>query len=234
MLVDRALAKDYITVKSKSLTARKPGKPHRVEVEELYLDSGHYVDEAVVTRKVKHITYNKHGLQHFEKELEVEEVARFTQLRCCSYCGKRGTHKKIPYRFTEIPLEKRGHYRHRKIISNLCFSCFNKLEAIRLRLEELDKLAVYTRQFPNPTAIAEERLYNMKTRTTKDLRDILFTTIDELRAGKISKEEARVVGTLAERIIRTAELEVKAAFLVIEKSEDRTYKLGQIELSGDM
>lgn len=48
-------------------------------------------------------------------------------------------------------------------------------------------------------------------RTTEDLREILFNTLDDVRSGKIDHQQARAVGDLAGRIVDTAELELSYA-----------------------
>lgn len=51
----------------------------------------------------------------------------------------------------------------------------------------------------------------MAVKTTKDLRQILFETIEALRAKKIDPKEAREISGLAGRIIETADLEISFA-----------------------
>jgi len=46
-------------------------------------------------------------------------------------------------------------------------------------------------------------------RTTETLRCILFDAIDQVRDGKMSPANAKNIAALADRIIKTAELELK-------------------------
>lgn len=50
-----------------------------------------------------------------------------------------------------------------------------------------------------------------KHRTTEDLREILFETIDDVRSGKLETKEAGIVLKLAEQVCKTAELEIQYA-----------------------
>lgn len=48
-------------------------------------------------------------------------------------------------------------------------------------------------------------------RTTEDLRRILFDCIEKVQAGTMDHLGAREVATLADRIIKTAEIEIRYA-----------------------
>lgn len=48
-----------------------------------------------------------------------------------------------------------------------------------------------------------------KTHTTETLRQTLFTTIDGLLAGTVSEKAASQVANLAEKIVKTADLEMR-------------------------
>lgn len=45
-------------------------------------------------------------------------------------------------------------------------------------------------------------------KTTSDLRERLFATIDAVRDGKITTDQARAVGDLAQVIVNTAKVEI--------------------------
>lgn len=45
-------------------------------------------------------------------------------------------------------------------------------------------------------------------KTTSDLRERLFATIDAVREGKITTDQARAVGDLAQVIVNTAKVEI--------------------------
>ena len=47
--------------------------------------------------------------------------------------------------------------------------------------------------------------------TTETLRSTLFEVIKGLKAGNIEADDAKVIAILADRIIKTAELEIKYA-----------------------
>jgi hypothetical protein len=49
------------------------------------------------------------------------------------------------------------------------------------------------------------------TRTTETLRETLFDTIENLVAGRTGPKEAAQVANLADKIIKTADLEIKYA-----------------------
>ncbi len=55
------------------------------------------------------------------------------------------------------------------------------------------------------------RTANKKHRTTEDLRDTLFDTIDGVRSGHIDTRQAKAVSDLADKIIKTADLEMDYA-----------------------
>lgn len=50
--------------------------------------------------------------------------------------------------------------------------------------------------------------------TTETLRGILFDTIEKVRSRAIDYQEAKAIGDLADRIIKTADLELKHAATV--------------------
>ena len=51
-------------------------------------------------------------------------------------------------------------------------------------------------------------------RTTEDLREILFTAIDDVSSGKIEPKQAKEIANLATKIINSAELELKYSSVV--------------------
>lgn len=46
-------------------------------------------------------------------------------------------------------------------------------------------------------------------KTTEDLRKILFDTIDQVANGSIDVNKGRTIATLADKLIRTAEVELE-------------------------
>lgn len=48
-----------------------------------------------------------------------------------------------------------------------------------------------------------------KAKTTETLRETLFDTLDDLKAGRIDHKEATVISKLADSIIKTADIELK-------------------------
>lgn len=59
-----------------------------------------------------------------------------------------------------------------------------------------------------------------ETMTTQDLREILIETIRDLRAGNIRTSDARAVGDLAEKILNTADLELRYALTISKLDKD--------------
>ena len=60
----------------------------------------------------------------------------------------------------------------------------------------------------------------MTGKTTQTLREILFDAIERIRAGTLDKAEAREIGTLADRIIQTAEIELRYSLAVSRLDKD--------------
>ena len=56
----------------------------------------------------------------------------------------------------------------------------------------------------------------MEHRTTESLRDLLFQTIDDVRSGRMSANDAAAVGKLSNQVIETAKLEIQYAEACIE------------------
>lgn len=63
----------------------------------------------------------------------------------------------------------------------------------------------------------------MAAKTTEDLREVLFKTIDLLKKNQISPENAKEVSQLADRIIDSAKLEMEYA-RTVEKLENGSPK----------
>lgn len=53
-------------------------------------------------------------------------------------------------------------------------------------------------------------------RTTADLRDFLWETMEGVRAGELSTQQAKAIAEGADKIIATAELELKYAAICSE------------------
>ena len=60
----------------------------------------------------------------------------------------------------------------------------------------------------------------MSTRTTQDLRAILFDAIEKVRNGTMERAVAREIGVLADRIIQTAEIELRYSLTVSRLDKD--------------
>lgn len=60
----------------------------------------------------------------------------------------------------------------------------------------------------------------MSIKTTQTLREILFDAIEKVRDGKMDKANAREIGTLADRIIQTAEIELRYSLAVSRLDKD--------------
>lgn len=54
----------------------------------------------------------------------------------------------------------------------------------------------------------------MKNRTTATLREILFEALEKVKAGDMQAREAKAMADLSDRIIRTAEIELKYSEVV--------------------
>lgn len=59
-----------------------------------------------------------------------------------------------------------------------------------------------------------------KSRTTADLRNLLWETIDGVRAGEVTPTAAKAVALGVEKIIETAELETRYAELLSRLDKD--------------
>ena len=57
-------------------------------------------------------------------------------------------------------------------------------------------------------------------RTSEDLRELLFDTIERVRGGSIEPKEASIVATLADKIIRTVEVEINYAVACSQLDKD--------------
>lgn len=57
-------------------------------------------------------------------------------------------------------------------------------------------------------------------RTTENLREMLFDTIENLKSGKIDDRDALVISKLADNIIKTADIELKYAETVSRLDRD--------------
>lgn len=57
-------------------------------------------------------------------------------------------------------------------------------------------------------------------KTTADLREMLFSVIEEVRAGKISNAQARAISEAAEKIIETADLELRYSAMCSRLDKD--------------
>lgn len=51
----------------------------------------------------------------------------------------------------------------------------------------------------------------MSTKTTADLRAMLFETLEDVKAGRVDTATAKTVASLASEIVKTAELELRYA-----------------------
>lgn len=51
----------------------------------------------------------------------------------------------------------------------------------------------------------------MTHRTTETLRETLFQSIEDVHSGKIDRFQAREIGNLADKIVKTAEIELRYA-----------------------
>lgn len=71
----------------------------------------------------------------------------------------------------------------------------------------------------------------MAEQTTKDLRKILFNTINAVNEKKLAAEDAREVARLAGEIIRSAELEIKYARAVADLKESNNAEPQAIALT---
>ena len=71
----------------------------------------------------------------------------------------------------------------------------------------------------------------MRERTTEDLRESLFKTIDDLRNEKISAQRAIAVCKVSAEIVKTAELELRAAAFIAGPEAIPTVAL--LELTSD-
>lgn len=60
----------------------------------------------------------------------------------------------------------------------------------------------------------------MSAKTTQTLREILFDAIEKVRDGKMDRAAAREIGTLADRIIQTAEIELRYSLAVSRLDKD--------------
>lgn len=73
----------------------------------------------------------------------------------------------------------------------------------------------------------------MDNKTTADLRDEMFRTIEGVRNGSITPAAAKAVGHLAEKIIDTADLEMRFSELVSRlDKDDQGIHPGPILLTG--
>lgn len=57
-------------------------------------------------------------------------------------------------------------------------------------------------------------------KTTADLRELLFQTMDDVRAGKITTSQARAIADQADKIIATADLELRYSAMVSKLDKD--------------
>lgn len=62
----------------------------------------------------------------------------------------------------------------------------------------------------------------MKGKTTAGLRESLFETLEGVKSGKISPAEAKAVAVIAEKIIETADLELRFSSLCAHLDEGNT------------
>jgi hypothetical protein len=60
----------------------------------------------------------------------------------------------------------------------------------------------------------------MTKRTSEDLREILFDSIDRVRQGSMEPKEAAIISNLADRIIRTVEVELNYALACSKLDKD--------------
>lgn len=60
-----------------------------------------------------------------------------------------------------------------------------------------------------------------EARTTEDLRETLFDTLDQLCAGKKTPQEAAQICNISQTILKTAEIEIKYALTLdkLDKSD---------------
>ncbi len=128
-----------------------------------------------------------------------------THLNKCDLCGRLGVPKIVSDRGYYF-WGRYKHWKHWHIRSCLCMGCSNKIRPMFELYDQLEAL--------QKTANALKRgdyrpVPEMKARkTTADLREILFQTMERVAAGEIDPKEAREVSNLATRIIDSARLEL--------------------------
>lgn len=74
----------------------------------------------------------------------------------------------------------------------------------------------------------------MTNRTTESLREMLFSAIENIADGKMDPDDGKVISLLSERIIKSAELEIKFSETTSRlDKEDQGINIGPVLLTSE-
>lgn len=82
----------------------------------------------------------------------------------------------------------------------------------------------------SPTTHGERaRTGNIMPRTSSGLIDVLFKTLEDARNGDVSSEDVKNIVSIADQILKVAEIEIKAAELKSSLPNETTVAIGFTE-----
>jgi hypothetical protein len=125
----------------------------------------------------------------------------FTPLYTCDICGKTSTPKNVNEK-TDCASELWHYY-----TPKLCMPCWNHVRRISNTWRELQQLNDTIKRFLRKKFVMSE--IKATSRTTETLRSMLFDAMEKVQAGMMDHNDAKNIAMLADRIIKSAELELK-------------------------
>jgi hypothetical protein len=162
------------------------------------------------------VNFNKKGSTSWKRAGFWENPT--TWLKICDLCGKASTPKKVNIRNDCYNLELWNG------TPTLCMGCWNKvrrLDWLYIALQGLKRVVkrIQRSVFTLPHDFWEE-VYMSKNRTTETIRELLMDAMDKVALGKMEPKQAKALADLADRVIRTAEIELKYSQVISKLDKD--------------